>query len=140
MNPNFSLPDYRTSHYKLNSETGKYEREPERIHFSKLPHLLKVEDTWEEKIRMNGANQIITGPFKNKKRVFFTGLIPAADKHWFMGNDYCNKNGVKSNSLVLFEFADDNTRLTVYYFNNFYKFKREDRISFVSSFIQCVNR
>lgn len=139
MNSNFSLPDYRTIIYNLDSETGKYQREPEIVTFSKLPNTLKVEETWEEKIRNNGANYVITGPFKSKRREFFTGLIPVADQHWFMGNDYSTINGVKSNSLVVFNFSENKNRLTVYYFNNFYKFKREERISFVIWFIQRVN-
>jgi hypothetical protein len=138
MNSNFSLPDYRTIRYYLNPESGKYEKQPERIPFSKLPNELKVEETWEERIRSNGANNIITGRIKQGKREFFTGLIPVAENTWFMGNDYSYRNGAKTNSLVVFHFSDDNTSLTVYYFNKYYKVSRQERISFVIHFIETL--
>lgn len=137
MNSQFNFPDFKTIVYKLNNDSGKYEKQPERVPFLKLPFELKVETTFEPKIRSNGATEIITGRIKNGKRLFFTGLIIASNyENWFFGNDYQFKNGKKYNSLVIFSFQNDNRELIVYYFNSFYKDNREDRKRFVLSFIQ----
>jgi hypothetical protein len=139
MNSAFSFPEYRKVVYLLNAETGKYEKQPERIPFNKLPNDLKVETTWEERIRNNGASQVITGRINKGKRLFFTGIIPVIENRWYMGNDYKFSNGVKSNSLVVFRFSDGDKQLSAYYFSNYYKFNREERITFVLQFIQHLN-
>jgi hypothetical protein len=118
---------------------GKYEKQPERIPFNKLPNDLKVEITWEERIRNNGASQVITGRINKGKSLFFTGIIPVIENRWYMGNDYKFSNGVKSNSLVVFRFSDGDKQLSAYYFSNYYKFNREERITFVLQFIQHLN-
>ena len=139
MNSKFNFPECKTILFKLNNENGRYEKQPERVPFEKLPFELKVETTREEKIRSNGATEIITGRIKAGKRLFFTGLIPANGfQNWFYGNDYQFIRGTKKNSLVIFHFQNDNRELIVYYFNSFYKDNREDRVKFVLAFIQSI--
>ena len=131
----FNFPEYKEEQYGMNSATGYYEKQPKRITFNKLPYELKVEETQEAKIRSQGANEIIHGRIKNGKYQFFTGLISAGVKDWYFGNHYEFINGGKKLSLVIFQFAEDNSCLTVYFFNWYYKENRNERINFVSLFI-----
>jgi hypothetical protein len=133
----FKFPDYKTVVYKQNPETGKYQKQPERAPFNKLPYELKVETTWDQRIRANGATEIITGRIKDGKRTFFTGLLPVYNSNqWFYGNDYENTPQGKKNSLVIFQFSQDNATLNIYYFNGFYKHSPNERLKFVSDFIK----
>jgi hypothetical protein len=135
----FNLPEFKTLNYLLNVEIGKYEKQPERIPFNKLPFELKVETTIDEKIKRNGANEIITGRIKGGQRMFFSGLIAVPKfTNWFYGNDYEFTNGQKKNSLVLFHFANNNRELVIYYFNNFYKDSRVERELLVNKLIQSI--
>jgi hypothetical protein len=135
----FNLPEYKTIVYLLNNETARYEKQPDLVPFTKLPFELKIEATIEPKIKNNGAKQIITGLFKDKKRLFFTGLIPAPNfQNWYYGNDYEFKKGIKKNSLVLFHFANNNRELQVFYFNNYYKDNPTDRINLVVKIIKFI--
>ena len=113
------IPDYKTIHYSLNIETGYYEKQPERIPFNKLPFELKVELTQDQRIKRNGAKEVIRGRTKNKKYLFFTGLIPTKYKNLYRGDHYEFIKGQKKNSLVLFHFSTDNRQLTVYFFNHY---------------------
>ena len=47
----FNLPDFKELIYILNNETGRYEKQPERIPFLKLPYELKIEETQEQRIK-----------------------------------------------------------------------------------------
>ncbi len=133
----FKFPEFKTIEYRLNPDAGRYEKQPERIAFNKLPNDLKVETTWDERIRANGATEIITGRIKNGKRAFFTGLLKVFNSaQWFYGNDYENTPEGKKNSLVIFQFSEDNTRLSVYYFNGYYKTNASERFKFVCEFIK----
>ncbi len=139
MSNKFNSIEYKTSIYKLNNETCKYEKQPTFVPFEKLPFELKIETTREPNIKRNGATEIITGRIKGGKRLFFTGLIPVGRwENWFLGNDYQFTNGKKKNSLVIFNTRDNNRELVVYYFNSFYKDNPAERIRFVSDFIMSV--
>lgn len=139
MENKFNSPDYRLLRYVLNIESNRYEKQPERVPFEKLPFELKVETTWEQRIRNNGASEIITGRIKGGKREFFTGMIPVPNfENWFFGNDYQFMNGRKKNSLTIFHFVNDNRKLNIYYFNSYYKDSRAERIQFVSDFIKSI--
>lgn len=133
----FNNSVYKRVGYKLSPE-GYYQKQPERIPFSKLPFELKVEPSQKEFLKQQGANEIITGRIKNKKREFFTGLIPI-EINFFMGNDWEFVQGLKKTSLIVFEFSGNNEYLTVYYFNRYYIDQREARIKFVLTFIQHLN-
>ena len=130
----FNSNDYHEVKYKLNPE-GYYQKLPEKLPFAKLPFELKVETSQKDFLIQQGAMQLITGRFKDKKREFFTGLIPI-EKGFFMGNDYEMVLGSKKKSLVVFHFTNDDEFLTVHYFNRFYIDKREARINYVTAFIQ----
>jgi hypothetical protein len=135
----FNLPDYKTVIYLLNNETSYYEKQPETIPFAKLPFELKIEATIDPKIKNNGATEIITSRIKDKKRLFFTGLIPTPGfQSWFYGNDYEFRNGKKQNSLVVFHFANNNRELRVYYCNNYYKDSITERFNLVLKIIQSI--
>ena len=134
----FNTSYYKELKYKLNSETGRYQKQPEIIPFLKLPFELKVESTQKDFIIQQGANQIITGRFKNKKREFFTGLIPV-ETNYYLGNDYEYLQGQKKNSLIVFEFSENAEYLTLNYFNRYYIDNREARIKFVCAFIHHLN-
>ena len=135
----FNSLHYKEIKYKLNSETGYYQKEPEKIQFLKLPSDLKIEKTVKEFLKQQGAKEIITGRFKNKKREFFTGLIPIQN-NFFEGDDYETYKGAKKKSLIVFEFSDNSEYLTLNYFNHFYKESKEERLKFVLSFIQHLQR
>jgi len=134
----FNFPEYHTVQYSMNPETGYYQKEPQKITFNKLPFELRIEPTQEEKIRSQGANEIIHGRIKNGKYQFFTGLIPVEVAGCYMGNDYEFSHGNKINSLVLFDFSSDNSRLSVYYFTRFYKYDRTQRINFSIQFLNSI--
>jgi hypothetical protein len=135
----YNLPDYKTIIYQLNNETSRYEKQPELIPFTKLPFELKVENTQDSRIINNGAIEIITGRFKDKKRLFFTGLIATPNNtNWYYGNDYQFIRGAKQNSLVLFFFSNNHQKLQVYYFNNYYKDNRTERINLVNLLIKSI--
>ena len=139
MSNEFRFPENYTIEYRLNTISGRYEKQPMRIEFNKLPNELKVERTQDKRIIANGANEIITGRIKGGKREFFTGIIPVAStSNFYFGNDYTFNNGTKKNSLVVFRFSEDNRQLTVYYFNSFYKDSRQEREKFVRLFINRV--
>jgi hypothetical protein len=133
----FNFPEYKTVVYVLNPETGKYQKEPERVPFNKMPPILKVETTQDERIKANGANEIITGRIQNGKRLFFSGLVPVRNSsQWYYGNDYQMTPQGKKNSLVIFQFSQDNRQMNVYYFNSYYKHSRDERINFICLFIK----
>ncbi len=134
----FNNSVYKEVRYKLNPE-GYYQKQPERILFAKLPFELKVEPSQKGFLKQQGANEIITGRFKNKKREFFTGLIPI-ETNFFIGNDWEFIQGQRKISLVVFQFSEDDLCLTVYYFNRYYIDQREARIKFVSAFIQHLSK
>lgn len=135
MENKFNFPNYTEAKYKMNAATGYYEKQPEKIAFNKLPYELKVEVTMEEKIRSQGAKEIIHGRIKNNKYQFFTGLIPVGKPDCYVGNDYEFVNKVKKLSLVIFRFTEANSLLTLYYFNRYYKENREQRERFVLYFL-----
>ena len=134
MEKQFNFVHYKITNYRLNRESRRYEKQPEIISFLKLPFELKVENSQKEFLIQQGANTIITGRFKNKKREFFTGLIPISPG-FYLGNDWEFIQGKKKNSLIVFQFSNNSQDLTAYYFNRFYLDNREARIKFVKDFI-----
>ncbi len=132
---NFFMPECKIVAYRLNGETGRYQKEPSKIAFNKIPFELKVEKTIDAKIIQQGADHIITGRIVNHQRTFFSGLRRTQYRNWYHGNDYEFKNGHKVNSLVIFEFTGNDEYLNVYYFNHWYKHSSRERAEFVHSFI-----
>ncbi|MBL7811408.1 MAG: hypothetical protein JNL57_04210 [Bacteroidetes bacterium] len=100
--------------------TGRYEKDPARVHFARLPEWLKVEYTQTNAPKQNGAYTIIHGPKKAGKYSFYTGLRETGWQNWQYGNDYEFRQGKKVNSLCLFRWMDGDRRLMVYYFTGWY--------------------
>ena len=126
--------------FDLDIESGWYIRRPAPLHFAKVPGKLKVEQTQVERFRHQGAEVIITGPVREKRRTFYTGLRQLPLEGCYLGNDYEQRNGRKVLSLVLFQFSADYAELTVYYFNGFYRADAEDRSRYAVAFIQEQER
>jgi len=121
-------------------DSGWYIRRPAPIHFAKVPGKLKVERTQVERFRDQGADKVITGPMRDKRRTFYTGLRQLPVEGCYVGNDYEQRNGRKVLSLVLFQFSADHAELTLYYFNGFYRADAEDRSRYAVAFIQDQQR
>jgi hypothetical protein len=134
----FNSVKYKTVIYKNNPEFGYYEKQPQRVPFNKLPFELKVERTQLEKLKSQGAEQVICSRKKNGKYLFFTGLQKTCELNSFLGNDYTHIKDVKKNSIVVFSFSEGDKILTVYYFNLFYKDYPEERIRFVNDFLSFL--
>lgn len=130
----FSFPKYHVIEYLNNPMSGRFQKQPSLIAFNKLPFELKVEPTQEDRIRQQGAKNIITGKIKDGKREFFTGLIPLT-QYCFMGDNCEYIKGQKKNSLLIFIFSEDSLRLTVYYFNHYFIHNRTERIKLCNNFI-----
>jgi hypothetical protein len=130
---------YSTIEYQLNIESGWYDKMPCRIPFLKLPDRLKFEKTRENKILSNGAQEIITGPVRNKKRTFFTGIIPLQSFGWYEGNQCEFRTGGKSISLVLFRLSNGERCMTVHFFNGWYIPNKEKRMEFCNNFAQSID-
>jgi hypothetical protein len=140
MENKFNSAFYKTIYYNLNCENGYYQKEPQLVPFNKLPNDLKVEETQKEIIRRQGANELIHGRIKNGKYTFLTGLIPIKENSpVYFGNNFEIVEGRKRTSLIVFVFSNENKKLTVYYFNCYYKDNRNERIAFVTEFIQSLS-
>lgn len=130
-------PQYHKLEYQNNPKTGRFEKLPSIKTIQSMPFELKIEETQEERIRQQGANLIITGRIKNKKREFFTGLIPI-QKNCFQGNNYEFLNNQKKLSLAIFIFSSDNSSMTVYYFNRYYIDNAAHREKFCQTFLSDI--
>ena len=119
----------------MNPETGQFQKLPSLESFLKMPFELKIETTRANQIKGQGAEQIITGRFVNKKRTFFSGLRRTEYSNWFHGNDFEYINGEKVNSLVIFQISPNAEFLNVFYFNRYYKYSPNEREQFVNRFI-----
>lgn len=125
-------PDSKKLVYRLNSETGYYERTSAPPGFEKLPPELKVEETGRpDKIH---SKLICRGRTKNGSYSFFTGMLPVeANSQTFFG-DHFHPKETKRNSFILFQFSNGNEYLTVNYFNHF-KVYPGKRGKFISNFL-----
>lgn len=144
MSKPFNLAAYRTVIYALNQETGYYiksEKQPEKSPLMRLPYDLKYTVTRAEKIKCN-AKQVIHSRLMTKagSYQFITGLQETGLKDWFLGNDYEYRNGKKVISIVIFRFAEDNSRLTVYYFTHYDKPNTGLRMRFARSIIPVISQ
>lgn len=125
-------PESKKLTYKLNFETGYYERIVCSIGFEKLPLELKVEETQrKDQIR---SKLICRGRIKNGSYTFFTGLLPVEGNSLTFFGDHFHPNEKKRNSFILFQFSKGNEFLTVNYFNHFKVYPKK-RGQFISSFL-----
>ena len=126
--------------FDRDQDAGWYIRRPELVPFARLPQRLKVERTQVDRLRQQGAEQVITGSMHAKRRTFFSGLRPLPVEGWYIGNDVEQVNRAKVLSLVLFHFSKDYATLTVYYFPRYYRNDRNDRVRFAVDFIRLQER
>jgi len=139
MEKTFNNIHYKTLNYKLNSDNGYFEKQVQIVGFKKMPNDLKIEESHQPFLKQQGAKLIIRGRIKCGKYSFFSGLRAINNSSLnFEGNDYESKNGRKINSLMVFVLNQTNTELTVYYFNNFYKDNRDERMKYVSEFLKSI--
>jgi hypothetical protein len=122
--------------FKLNGETGYYERVSAPIGFEKIPTELKVENTQRrEHIR---ADFICRGRIKNGNYTFFTGLLPVEGSPYIFFGDHYHPNESQKNSFVLFQFSPGNEYMTINYFNHF-KVYPNKRGKFISDFLKRIS-
>lgn len=131
---------YQRITFDLDHDAGWYIRRPELVPFAKVPHRLKVERTQVDKFREQGADVIITGPMRAKRRTFYTGMRPLPVEGWYYGNDHELLKGKKVLSLVLFQFNPAMDELTLYYFARYYRADRADRERYAVAFIHEQER
>lgn len=137
-----NLPAYKIIAYANNPQTGYYTKTPEqhdKTPVMRLPYELKVEPTQLHHIKCN-ATHLIRGKekFKNGKFKFFTGLQPTVFEQWFSGDDYEFIQGQKVQSLCLFHFKTNNSRLSVFYFSRFYIDNPAARDRFINAAIPVL--
>lgn len=130
-------PQFKVATYQLNKGTNYFERTHCEIGFEKLPFELKVEDTQRPEIIQ--SKQIIRGRKKNGKYSFFTGLKPTQFLNLFFGDYFERINDEKKNSFILFHFTNENSEITIFFFNH-YKLYPKRRESFVREQVEEINR
>lgn len=109
-------PEAKKVEYKLNSDTGYYERIAAPPGFEKMPLELKVEDTRQR--QQIHADVICRGRVKEGSYTFFTGLRSAGSSPGIYYGDHFHPTEKKKNSFALFIFSPGNEYLTVFYFNH----------------------
>jgi hypothetical protein len=128
-------PKYTKVLYKFDIGSGWYIKQPSKIAFLKLPERLKVETTQTSTPKKNGAQIIIHGGKLKGKYKFYTGLRKTAIQNAFCGNDFEFRNGRKVLSLCLFDFAESDAVLNVYYFNGYYIHNLDQLETFNEGFV-----
>ncbi len=127
-----SLPEAKKFEYRLNNETGYYEKQTGDPGFLKLPFELKVEQT--RKPEQIHSKIICRGRIKNGRYTFFTGLIPVNSGGLFFGDHYELVKEEKKNSFILFSFSQGNELLTIHFFNHF-KVYPGKRAQFIAKYL-----
>lgn len=133
-------PRYHRITFDLDRDAGWFMRTPELVPFPKVPDRLKVERTYMDRFRDQGADHMITGPMRAKRRTFYTGLRPLPVDGCFSGDDVEFVNGKRIRSLVLFQFNAAKDHLTVFYFPRYYRDGLADRTRFAVDFLTSQER
>ena len=130
--PQSKAAKYRVFRFIRKLDSAWFECEPQLTNFKKVPQRLRVEETWQEHIKRNGAAQTCHDGRKDGEHEFFTGLLPVPNtEHIFVGNQYVNSK----TSLCIFEFSTDLQTFTLYHFNNFDVNNRGQRFAYVRNFL-----
>ena len=132
-----TLPNYRTIEYSLDVESGKYLKKTNKLPFQRLPQILSIEATQSTAIKRNAA-LVMNGNVPHRTNPFQSGLQSLGYKEWYLANDFEYRNGSKCNSLILAHFANDDKKLTLYYFTGYYKPSQNLRETFASEFIKLT--
>lgn len=114
--PASSKDDAKYRKFTFTRNGGSYTRPPDLGNFKKVPLRLRVEETWQEHIRRNGANYTVHDGKKNGEHEFFTGLLPVpALERCYVGNHYANGK----TSLCLFRFSESLALMELFFFQQF---------------------
>ena len=128
-------PDFKKLIYEFNDETSNFERVSGIPGFEKVPSRLKIEDTLKPEIIR--AVQVIRGEEKDSmgRYKFFTGLKPTESKEFYFGDHFEHSSG--KSSFILFQFVNQNRRVTIYYYNHFKVFPQK-REKFIQQEIERI--
>lgn len=129
------LAKYKEFIYKLNVETGYFEKQPSKFTHQKLPFELKREPSQCNYLKNRGAKEILQSRQIENKRPFHTGLLPTGSNGVFQGDLMERVRGQKVKSLIIFHFVDDAT-INVYFFNRLYFDKPQYRLEWCNQFIK----
>lgn len=122
---------FRKFAFKRNGSAW-YERVPELTDLKKVPTRLKVEETWQERIRCNGTAYTCHDGKKDGEHDFFTGLLAIPNvSRCYVGNQYANGK----TSLCIFRFSDDLEGFELFFFNNFYVNDRARQFEYAQQFL-----
>jgi hypothetical protein len=130
-------PDYKRLVFTFNPETRYFQMTTGELGFSKVPNELKLEETQKKSIIH--SDYLIRGRIINGKYSFFTGLLKTNFEHWYFGDFFEIRNGIKKNSFILFHFSKDQTRFVMFFFNHF-KLYPDRRGHFIRDFINGFKR
>jgi hypothetical protein len=130
-------PEHKHLVFHLNHETGYFEMTRGFIGFQKVPPELKIEKTQRPEIIKSEC--VIRSRVKNGKYSFFTGLLKTNFDHWYFGDYFEIRDGVKRNSFILFHFSQNQTGFDMYFFNHF-KLYPDRRGHFIRDFITNLKR
>lgn len=95
---------------------------------------LIVEPVATEKIRDNGARQVIHGPATDGRWDFFTGMRAVCVPNWFEGNVCEHRDRKKVRNLLLVALVKEGTALVVALFPGYYPRNRDARYRFAAAF------
>ncbi len=130
-------PDYKHLVFSFNPETRYFQMTTGEMGFSKVPNELKLEET--QKKGIIHSDYVIRGRIKDGKYLFFTGLLKTNFDHWYFGDFFEIRKGIKKNSFILFHFSQDQTRFEMFFFNHF-KLYPDRRGHFIRNFIANLKR
>jgi hypothetical protein len=132
-----AIPDAKHLIFILNPETHYFEMTRSEMGFFKVPNELKLEET--QKKGLIKSDYLIRGRIRDGKYLFFTGLLKTNFEHWYFGDFYEIRNGIKKNSFILFHFSQDQTRFEMFFFNHF-KLYPDRRGYFIRDFINLIKQ
>ncbi|MFT5155888.1 MAG: hypothetical protein ACI83I_000426 [Bacteroidia bacterium] len=137
---NLAQTNYKEILYLNNPEKGYFQKQPARVPFLKMPFELKIEPTQDERIKRNGAKEVLTSRKVKGKYKFISGMIPTRCSNFYMANDYEFVKNRKINSLIIIEISEDCSSIRIYYFNRFYIDNPTERERHVLQFIEHKKR
>ena len=132
-----TIPGYKHLVFSLNPETRYFQMTSGEMGFTKVPNELKLEET--QKKGIIHSDYLIRGRIRNGKYLFFTGLLKTNFDHWYFGDFFEIRNGIKKNSFILFHFSQDQTRFEMFFFNHF-KLYPDRRGHFIRNFINDLKQ
>jgi len=132
-----SLPKAKRFIFRLNSDTGYFDRIEGDESFTKIPSELRIENT----VRTDQIHSkvICRGRTKNNSLAFFTGIIPLENSFYYGDHLDVNASKSKKRSFILFHLSESNTILMIFFFNQYEVFPHRRR-KFSNEFIQSLNQ